>query len=178
MTDRNYAKDMRTVIDEAISHGGYIRRQVSSEIVEKLRANDEDLLSGWLDEQAEDFVYLAIGGISRSKRSYVSKTRGRTAFAEAAEAFEAEQRGETPEGEKRLRDFLGLPYIVGDGTERALGTLTADDLTFVADGYEKRERDNAFWKTFMRTLAKKVGADTVADHYTNDQLAAMFDSLG
>ena len=171
MSTRNYALEMRAVIDEATGQGPYVPRQLATEIVEKLRANDDELLNGWLDEQAEHFVWQAINDRDRSVRAHARVHSRRRAFGIAAEKHQA--------GEKEaLRDFLGMRFTVEDGSRRALAVLGADDLTFVAATYEQRERENAFMKVFMRALAKKVGSDTVGDHFTNEQLSAMFDSLG
>lgn len=171
MADRDYAKEMRGVIDEATSHGPYVPRQLSTEIVEKLRVNDLELLTGWLDEQAEHFVWQAINDRDRSVRSHVRQTSRRSAFADAAKAH--------AEGAKAaFRDFLSMPFTVENGSRCSLASLHADDLLFVASDYEQRERDNGLMKAFVRALAKKVGKGTVADHFTNEQLTAMFDSLG
>lgn len=182
-SDRDYAKDMRGVIDEAASHGPYIPKQLATEIVEKLRVNDLELLQGWLDAQAEHFVWQAINDRDRSARSHAAATRDRGAFADAAEAFESDQMAEhsggtaSGRGKKGLRDFLSMRFTVADGSRRKLGTLTATDLTYVGDRYEKRENENAFWKVFVRALAKKVGKGTVGDHFDNAQLTQMFSSL-
>lgn len=49
---RDFAAEMRAVIDAETSHGPYVSRQAAADIVEKLKANDPDLLGlvndgGW-----------------------------------------------------------------------------------------------------------------------------------
>ena len=170
-TDRDFAAEMRHVVDEATAQGPYVPRQLATEIAEKLRANDPGLLDGWLDAQAEHFVWQMINDRDRSARAHVRATSKRGAFADAA-------KDHATGNPRAFYDFLSMRFTVENGTRRSLATLTAGDLKFVADDYQSREQKNAFMKTVMLRLAKKVGADTVADHFTNEQLAAMFDSTG
>lgn len=167
---RDFATEMRAVIDEATAGGPYSPPRAASEIVEKLRVNDPELLDGWLHEQAEHFVWQAINDRDRSRRSVTSRRAKATAFGAAAEAH---QGGDVT----ALRPFLDAPYTVGDGTRRPLADLTQDDLMFVATDYEQRASRNALKAAFMRALAKKVTTGVVADHYTEAQIAAMFESL-
>lgn len=170
-TDRDYCGDMRKVIDEATAEGPYSPPIVAGEIVEKLRANDPELLMGWLDEQADHFVWQAINDRDRSRRAVtVHRAKGK-AFGAAAEAHKA---GDST----TLRRFLDAPYTVEDGTRRPLADLNRDDLLFVANGYQARANENALKASFMTALAKKVGKGVVADHFTEDQLSSMFESLG
>lgn len=174
---RDYVGEMRNLIDKETAKGPYIPPVLATEIVTNLRATDPALLAGWLSDQAIQAVRQMINDIDRSKRSHARYADPRSAFAASAQEYaDAKERGE-PEPQEKLRDFLGLRFTVGDGSRRELGTFTAADLGFVADDYESRERKNAMMKAVMRALAKKVGATTVADHYTNEQLAEMFDSL-
>ena len=168
--ETDYASEMRAIIDEATSHGPYSPRQIAAEVVEKLRANDPELLDGWLHTQAEHFVWQAINDRDRSRRSHVAHTARRGLFRQATERHD--------DGDSApLAQFLQLPYTVEDGTRLELGQMRKPDLLFVADDYARRSRENAMWEAFMRALAKKVGTRTVADHYTDEQLSAMFQSL-
>lgn len=169
--DRDFAAEMRRTIDESAGQGDYLPRQLATEIVEKLRANDPELLAGWLDAQAEHFVWQMINDRDRSTRAHARSTSRANAFGDAAKAHKSGNGAP-------LRDFLALRFTVADGHRRALASLTAADLMFVGDSYERRERDNSLMKTLMRALAKKVGKRTVGDCYSNEQLCAMFDSFG
>lgn len=169
-TARDFATEMRAVIDDATSGGPYIPPIAASEIVEKLRVNDPDLLDGWLHAQAERFVWQAINDRDRSRRAVTSHRAKGAAFGAAAERHNA---GDST----GLRPFLDAPYSVSDGTRKPLASLTKDDLLFVAERYQARSNENAMKATFMTALAKKVGKGVVADHFTEDQLSAMFESL-
>ncbi len=169
MTDRDYCQEMRRVIDEAASAGPYVPRQLAGQIVDKLRANDKMLLRGWLEAQAEHFIWQAINDRDRSARSHARTAAPRRRFHEASS-------GPTAERMEKIRDFLGMRFSVADGTRRELRDLKAEDLTYVGDDYERRENENAFWKVFMRALAKSVGKQSVGEHYSNEQLNKMFGS--
>lgn len=166
----DYAAQMRALIDEHTAEGPYVPRVAASEIVEKLRATNPKLLAGWLDEQAECFVWQAINDRDRSRRSRVAHTARREVFHQASEKHQAGDRG-------ALVGFLQVPYSVEDGRRLTLGQLRKPDLIFVADDYERRARENTMWSTFMRALAKKVGKGTVSDHFTDQQLTEMFRSI-
>jgi hypothetical protein len=162
---------MRKLIDEAIGRGPYVPRKLATEIVEKLRATDPELLEGWLAEQAEHFIWQAINDRDRAVRAHLRHTHMRGVFADAAQKFE--------QGDKKaLEDFLGMPFTIADGSRHRLEELKRDDLLYVGDRYEQRERQNGMMKIFMRELAKKVGNSTVGQVYTNEQLKQMFDSFG
>ena len=160
---RDYAAEMRAIIDAETSHGPYISRVVAREIVEKLSTNDPELLNGWLLAQAEQLIWAAINTVDRSTRSRARATGSRSDFAAAA--------AEHGEGDsEKLSHWLVSRFVVADGTRRALATLTKDDLLFVAEKYEDRSKANAFEAVFMRTLARKVSDGTVADHFTEEQI--------
>lgn len=166
--NRQYAVEMRELVDEtAAAQSSYIPRILASEIIAKLRRNDPDLLAGWLDLQAEHFVWQMINDRDRSRRSYMRIHAGRGAFAEAAERFSG---GDS----EALDNFLSMRFTVEDGSRRELHTLRRDSLTFVADTYEKREKENRFNKTIFRAMAEHVGNRTVGDVYTNEDLRRMF----
>lgn len=166
----DYAAAMRRVIDQHTSDGPYVPRVAASEIVDKLRATDPDLLAGWLNEQAETFVWQAINDRDRSRRSHATQSARPRAFKAASDR--AAEGDPTP-----LRRFLDSPYTVADGSRRPLAQLTRDDLTFVADDYTARAEQNQFKAAFMKALARKVKTGVVADHFTEEQVAAMWSGL-
>src|SRR5882672_8876123 len=118
---RDYAAEMRALIDAETSHGPYVSRIIAREIVEKLEANDPDLLTGWLMEHAEQLIWGAINTRDRSARSSARTSGPRSAFADAAAEHEA---GST----EALGHWLGCRYVVEDGSRRVLAELTKADL--------------------------------------------------
>lgn len=169
-TERDFAAEMRQVIDQHTADGPYLPPIAASEVVEKLRANDPDLLDGWLHAQADRFVWQAINDRDRSRRSHVAQTAQRSAFGKAA--------SEHADGNRTaLRAFLDSPYTVQDGSRRRLADLRHEDLVYVAERYDARARENAMRAAFMTALSKKVKRGVVADHFTEEKLTAMWQSL-
>lgn len=169
MSDRDYVGEMRKLID-AEATGTYVSGVVAHDIVEKLRANDPELLSGWLDFQAEQFVRMAINDRDRSHRTAARYSRPRSVFAADAEATEA---GEPD----RMVRWLAVPFTVDDGSRKPLGEMAKDDLLFVSDTYEARAKENRLTAAFLKAIARKVKGDKVSDHFTDDQLSTMWNSL-
>lgn len=172
MSDRDYVAEMRAVIDAEAS-GTYVPATVANEIVDKLRANDPELLSGWLDAQAPQILRQAINDRDRSRRAYARTAGPRSVFAEDAEAAEA---GE-PERMERRAGWLDTHFTVASGSRVPLSEMTREDLLFVSDAYLARAKENKLTASFMRAIARKVGKDTVAEHFTDEALRVMWDSL-
>lgn len=167
---RDYAAEMRAVIDAETSHGPYASPVVAEHIVEKLRATDPELLSGWLDAQAVGIIRHAINLRDCSVRSRVRATAGRSVFARQAAEHEA---GDAV----ALSGWLSVVHVVEGGSRKRLAEMTADDLGFVADDYGRRAAENALAESFLRALARKVGSGKVADHFTDAQLAELWQSI-
>lgn len=169
--ERNFAAEMRAVIDAETAHGSYSAPLVAEHVVEKLRATDPDLLHGWLDSQAVQFVRHAINLRDCSVRAHNRGTRGRSVFAQAAEAAESGNLEPLKTG------FLDERYVIEDGTKARLGDMVKPDLLFAADDYAARKRENALQEAFLRALAKKVGSDCVSDHFDEGRLAELWQSI-
>lgn len=170
LIERDYCGEMRKIVDIATAAGSYVPKTVAKEIVERLKANDPGLLRGWLWAQAAHFVWQMINDRDRSARSTARATEGRRRFRAAADAHD---NGNT----EPIRAFLILPFTVEDGSRKQLGKLNRGDLLFVADTYDQRARENALMSAFLKAVAKKVGDDLVQDHYTDEKLADLFDSI-
>jgi hypothetical protein len=167
---RDYAAEIRAVVDAETGDGPYVSRVVAEQVVTKLRATNPDLLQGWLDSQAEHFIWQLIIDRDRSTRSHVRRTAKAVAFAADAEAAEA---GDT----NRLIRWMNVPYVTEDGSRKRLAVMRKNDLLFVADGYEAQARENKLHAAFMRAIARKVGNKEVGEVYTDRQLTTMWNSL-
>ena len=167
---RDYAAEMRAVID-AEAQGTYAPPVVAAQIVEKLRATDRDLLAGWLDSQAVNFVRDAINLRDCSTRTHNRAVASRSVFAKAAAAAEAGD-----DGELRTR-FLDEPYPVGDGLKIPLRDMKAADLSMAADNCASRAKDHLLREAFLRAVARKVGRRSVGEVFDEDRLAKMWRSI-
>lgn len=170
MTARDFVGEMRALID-AEATGTYVPATVAQDLTKKLRATDADLLAGWLDAQAETFLRQAINARDNSQRTAARHSRPRSVFAADAAAAEAGD----PEPMAR---WLDVRFTVEDGSRTPLREMTKDQLLFAGDAYEARAQENKLTSSFLKAIARKVGADKVADHFTDEQLTAMWDSLG
>lgn len=169
--DRNYAAEMRAIIDEETSHGPYVSAIIAERIVEKLKANDQDLLLGWLVSQAHHIIRQSINLRDASQRTHARATAARDVFAEAA--LEAQEGNR-----ERLTHFLDTVYVIDGGSRVKLGQMREPQLLFVADGYKRRAEDAMMQQAFLRALARKVGNDRVSDHFTESDLAKLWRSIG
>lgn len=168
--DRDYAVEMRAVMDAETGSGPYVSRIVAAQIVEKLRATNPDLLHGWLGAQAETFLWQAINDRDRSLRSHVRATVGRSVFAKDAAAHEDGDSG-------ALSRWLSTPFSVADGYRKRLGDMEKADLQFAAEAYRARAEQNAMTAALLAALAKKVRKGTVAAYFTDDQLDTIWCSI-
>lgn len=168
---RDFAGEMGAVIDAEIGEGPFVSAVVASHIVDKLRATDPDLLSGWLDFQAVGILRDAISTRERSVRSHARAVRGRSVFANAAEQAEGGNAA-------ALGAFLDIRYVVDDQNTRVrLADMDRSALIFAADDYRRQANENLMEEAFLRALAKRVGRRTVKDVYSEAQIAAMWSGL-
>lgn len=166
--DRDYMGDMRRYVDAATDGSGpYHPRVVASDVITRMRVEDPELLNGWLHVGAEHFVWQMILDRDRSRRSHTRHASPRREFANASASAAA---GDYDP----LRGFLNMPFSVEDGSRRRLRTLRGDDLRYVASNYQAIAHRNAMMSAFLTALARRIGDDTVEDHFTEEQLDKMF----
>ena len=164
------AADFRAFVDAETGEGPYVSRLIANQVVAKLRATDPDLLTGWLDQQAEQIVWQFINDRDRSIRSHARVQSKPRLFATDAEKAEG--------GDKAsLVKWLDVPFAVADGSRKRLAVMTGEDLIFASTSYEERARRNRMTASFLRAISRKVASGQVKDHYTDGQLSAMWDSL-
>lgn len=169
--ERNYVAEMRALIDEETSHGPYISASIAEKIVEKLLVNDPQLLEGWLHAQAVQLIRHAINQRDSSMRTHARQTASRSVFAKAAQ--EAQEGNMEP-----LSKFLDTRYVVEGGIRLRLADMREPQLNFVANSYQRRAQDALLQQAFLRALARKVGSDRVEDHFTEEELARLWRSIG
>lgn len=168
--DRDYAAEMHALVDAELEGPQVAVPLLAKEIVEKLRANDPDLLAGWLDAIASTVLGDYIGRRLSSRRQVARVQGRRTAFGAAAERFES---GEPA----AMTSWLDTKFESADRSQKRLGLFDRADLEYARDVYADRAARNGFEAHFFGALAKKVKTGTVADHFTDEQIAAMRSSL-
>jgi hypothetical protein len=168
---RDYVAEVRAIVDRETERGPYVPGQVADRVVTWLRHHDPELLQGFLDSQATALVRAMINDRDRSARSHARMTASRSVFRGALAQFAD---GDTT----ALNRWLTMPIVLADNVRKPLADLTAEDLAYAADRYRDHAQRNAMMATFLHTLSTKVGNGTVADYYTDEQLATMWRSLG
>jgi hypothetical protein len=154
---RDFAQEMRALIDSETGGEDFIPAVVAHQLVEKLSVSDPGLLNGWLYAQAETLLAEAISSRMRSQRSSTRVRSRSTAFAQAALAGD-------------VSGFLVLRYVAADGSRRKLADFTHEDLLHAADDYGRRADSNAMEAAFFRAIARRVQSGVVKDHLDEAQL--------
>lgn len=172
---RDYAGEMRAMIDELTSQGPYIPAIVAGDIVEKLRQTDPELLTGWLYLQAISIVRRAINDRDHSARMHARSLASQKRFALAVQEFEDNN------SSVALTKFLDTVYRVDDkGTRKRLAEMTADDLLYAANDYQDRAKQNAMQEAFLRALLDNftIGTnDQVGEKFSEENIARLWNSI-
>lgn len=168
---RDYLTDMNEAIEEAIPDGDYTAPLVAADLVDRLRAEDPDLLTGWLELKAAVFLADAVARRSNSRRQLARVGAPRRAFAEAARSFGTD-------GDATVMRPFAAEYVIDeDNTRRTVARMTAEDCRFVAGRYDETARQAKLEASFHRAVAKKIGARTVGDVFSEEQYVAMYRSV-
>lgn len=169
---RDYAAEIRAIIEDMTNgEESWVAGIIAAKLAARLRETDPELLQGWLDRGAETFLKQSILSRDAAHRTHNRQTANRQALRSAVEAAE--------QGDKRpLYDFLDNVYEVEGGARRRLRDMNRGDLRFAAAKYRRRAAENTFVGKFLEALATKVGEDKVSDHFTEEELAKMWGSLG
>jgi hypothetical protein len=165
---RNYALEMRLLVERETASGPYQAATVAHRIVEHLLNNDRELLDGWLESQAVTVVSQYVARKDAATRAYTKATIKRSVFAEKAN--EAKKVGAA----KSLASFLLAPYTTKDNIRKPLAEMTAPEVNSAAERYEATSRSAAMDAAFLRAIAKHVSKGVVADHFTDTQLAELW----
>lgn len=165
---RDFATDMRKLIDEYRNVDTYNATDVAHRVVDRLLAEDRELLYGWLQGHAVATVATAVRSIDASSRAQARQNPA-SVFAAAVAEFE-----EFGNSEPLKSGFLQAVYVVSDAHDRKeLRYMTAEEVLFVAASYEDRARANNMEATFFRVLAGKLGLHKVGDMFNNVELAEL-----
>lgn len=168
---RDYFAEMNTAIEAAIPEADYAAPVVAAQLLDQLRAEDPELLAGWLDLRAPSILADTIARRSNSRRQTARIAAPRRAFAEAARSF-------TDSGDSAaLRPFAAEYVIDEHNTRRSVARMTAADCLFVAGRYEDTAQQAKLEAAFHRAVAKKVGRRTVGEAFTEEQYLMMYRSV-
>lgn len=173
MTDRDYLSEMGEAIEKAVPDGDYVAPIVAADLVERLREEDPELLSGWLDLRAAVFLADVIARRSNSKRQAARVGAPRSAFGEAALSFGA------GEGDPSALVAFTTEYVVNsENVRRKVADMTGADHRFVASGYADQKATAALLEKFHLAVARKVGdGRRTSDVISEEQYARLYRSI-
>ena len=172
---RDYISEMEALVNALKSvrtsrPTPYSPRLLATKVIKHCQENDPDLLLGWLLVRAEDVMWQTIRDQDRSTRAHARATSTRKAFGRAAQRAENGEQG-------AMADWLNTPWSIGSGQTKLMRDMTGDDLLSSAEYYSAQARRNEMQAIFLEAVAKQVGAHTVAELYSNDELDMMWRSL-
>jgi hypothetical protein len=173
VVERNYSLDMREAIDKQLAQmeEPYTLTEVATYLVTYLERHDKELLTGWLNMQVVDLLRMQIGTIERSRRTHNRNVSKRLEFGAMIDAHE---RGDS----EPLTTWLSQPVVFNDqNQQKPLRDMTKPDLLFSAESYGKQEKSAQLERVFKEALARKVGRRTVGEVFTEEQIAALHESL-
>lgn len=170
---RDLAREVRAVVDEELNQAGdtYVAGLIAQKVVARLRQEDPELLTKFLDQHAITIVTRMVGDISRSLKTHARAQSGREQFRKAVERQEAGQ-------PRAVASWLDTVYVVTtDEQRKRLRDMDKQDLEYAITDYTTRARVNAMQAAFLRALAKKIGARTVGEVYSDQELSTMWTSV-
>lgn len=170
---RNHQAEFQEFVN-SWSLDGTTTSVVAAEIASKLRAEDPDLLSGWLDLNAEQFITRFLGDQARSRRSHAVSSRPRSAFARAAERFASGDR------EPLYSIFSDTTFVVDEEkTHKSVGSMTKADHLFVSNDYGQQAAPLLFEAAFHKAVAKRIpNGKTTADVMSEEDYVRLRSSIG
>lgn len=168
---RDYRAEFHAFIDQRMPTGDYVLPVVAAELVTQLRKTDPQLLRGWLDSNAAQFVTQVLGDQARSQRGRQISEAPRSAFKTAADRFS--------EGDEDALKQFDLHFVVSDDMlRRRLGDMTKADHLFVAGEHIKRSNAALFESAFHKAIARRIPAGkTTQDVLTEDEYLRLRSSI-
>ncbi len=174
---RDFLGEMSDLIDAVLPDGDYVAPVVAHDLVEKLRANDTELLAGWLDVRAEVTMTAYISDRIKNRRQSSRESTARGVFGAAAERFATTGDGAALRHATAISPF-DAEHVVNDGLlRRRVGEMTGPDHLFVAKEYADAKQTAALLESFHKAVAKKVGDRKTKDVFTEDQYMDMYRSI-
>lgn len=171
-TSRDVNGAIRDLIDQELARTGtnYIAASLAVEIVERLQREDPELLSKWLAGQAVRIVREAIVTVERHHRMAARAASETLTGPQSVFGKALTQYAET--GDSRvLSAWLQTTYVINSENQRKqLSSMDKDELGYAADKYQTLSRSTAMQAAFLRVIANKVGARTVGEVFTEEEL--------
>lgn len=163
---------MSQYVDKIVhANGDVVPAVAARELSRELLRTDPELLTGWLDNNADVFIAEAISKALRSARARARAQARPRAFKKATEEFEKT-------GDSSVFSVFDVRLCIDDNnTQRRIGDMTGNDHMFVANRHYTDSRRAKLLGDFHRSLADRLGDQRVSDVYTEEQFADMYRSI-
>lgn len=167
---RDYPAEMTALIEESTQGSDWVPALVAEKLIDRLKADDPDLLNGWLHTLAPQLLTDAISMRERSIRTVTRRRASARAFGKASEAAES---GDLTE----IGSFAVTYAIDDDNTRRRVADMSGADHQFVASDYTRKAKRSQMLAAFHRAVAKKVGKKRTADVMSEDEYDRLYRSI-
>lgn len=174
MSDRDYPAEMTALIEEATTGSDWVPALVAEKLIDRLKADDPDLLNGWLHTLAPQLLTDAISTRERSARTTARRRAGARAFEAARQAAES---GNADALTVFSGSFAVTFVISDDDTRRRVADMTGADHKFVAAGYAREANTAKMLAAFHRAVAKKAGPKRTAEVMSEAEYDALYRSI-
>jgi hypothetical protein len=180
--ERNYAKEMRELIDERAT-GNYAAAVVAAELVAELSNKDPELLENWLYSNAGNLIRDLIMSRDKSRRGRNraranENVESKSVFIQAVEAGDLEKIAALrAEYADQQTEFLKERYATADGSRVSLGEMNHDQRVWVADHYKETAASNLLQEAFLRAIDRKAGRKQTWEVFDEETLAKLWRSL-
>lgn len=155
--------EFQAYVDSHRPKGDFIMALFAAEIVAGLRIEAPDVLSKWLDANAEQFVTNFLGTQDRIRR-------GRQAHAAPAKAFNEAADRYAQGDQDALSPYDDYFVINEDNLRRRVGDMFSGDHMYVASKHIERSNSALFEAAFHKAVAKRIPpGKTTADVMTDDE---------
>jgi len=170
----SYINEMNALIlnEIDVQEGGWIAATVANRMVERLRAEDPDLLKGWLDLQAENLIRAELTRVVNSRRTRSRSRSAAVAFNNAAR--EAERTGDYS---ALTGMFTAMHVVSNDNLRRQAKDMTGRDHLYVARRYHGSANEFLTLSAFHEAVARQVGDARTEEKYTSEEYERLYRSI-
>lgn len=175
---RNYMLEMMELIRSSIPEQEHRIPAIAERLVSKLRAEDPELLAGFLDERAYYFVRAAMSEYAaRHRRTLPSREqRRRSVFSASAAQFAQDGDAQALRQAVSVSPFAVFRVVDGQDLRKPTGKLRGPDVTYIIDHYNAIRSSAANEAAFWRAVKRRIGDDAIEDVYTEEQFESMYSS--
>ena len=170
MTERDYSTEIYSLARVFLTGNTGPNGITAEEMVQSLREQDPDLLTGWMETNAVAIMTDFLNRVDRADRvraRYGAKGRS---FADAVLRFEA--------GDKQALDVFRTVHVIG-GRRVEVGKMTRSDHQMIAARYTRSAARQKFLAQVHNAIAQRLQpGQSTEDVFTPEAYLLMFEGVG